>query len=79
MYLKWIGLDMKHETCSKHENHSRLSSQHDQEDLYDHLMSTRNFTLILNKIWTPKVIRKAAMASIWISTYHLILIMCFVS
>ena len=38
------------------------------ETLYDHLMSTRIFTLILIKIfmWAPKTMRKVAIASVWI-------------
>ena len=34
-------------TCSKFVNHSRLNSQHNWGDLYDHLMSKRIFTLII--------------------------------
>ena len=36
---------------SKYVNHSRLNSQHDQGNLYDHLMSTRIFTLIMHMIF----------------------------
>ena len=32
--------------CPNYDNHSRLNSQHDWEDLYDHSMNTR----ITNKI-----------------------------
>ena len=32
-------------TCSKYDNWFKWKSQHDGEDLYDHLMSTRLFTI----------------------------------
>ena len=35
-------------TCSK--NYSRLNSQHNWRDLYEHFMSTRIFNLIMHKI-----------------------------
>jgi hypothetical protein len=38
-------------TCSKYDIHSRFNNQHNGEDLYDHLMSTRIFTLMMNKIF----------------------------
>jgi hypothetical protein len=43
--------------CSKHANHYRLNNQHNWEDLYDHLVSIRIFTLTMNKIfiWAPKI------------------------
>ena len=34
-------------TCSKYAIHSNLNSQHNREELYDHLMSTRIFILII--------------------------------
>ena len=37
--------------CSKYVEHSKLNSQHDWEDLYDQLLSTGIFTLIMNKIF----------------------------
>ena len=36
--------------CSKYENHSRFNGQYNWDELYDHLMSTRIFTLIMNKM-----------------------------
>ena len=54
-------------TCSKNVLCTMLDSQHDCGDLYDHLMSTRIFTLIMNKlfIWAPKMMRQMAMGTIW--------------
>ena len=48
--------------------HSKLNSQHDQGDLYDHLISTRISTLIMNKIFMGalKIMTKMAMDMIWI-------------
>lgn len=43
MYIKDIGLHVQNLL-----NHSRLNGQHDWEDLYDHLMSMKTFTLIVN-------------------------------
>ena len=37
--------------CLEYDNHARLNSQHNWGDLYDHLMSMRIFTLIMNKIF----------------------------
>ena len=37
--------------CSKYDNHSRLSSEHNWEDLYDHSMHMRIFTSIMIKIF----------------------------
>ena len=60
--------------CSKHDNHYRLKTikiiwwSGGGRDLYDsHLMSTRIFPLIMNKIfaWEPKAMRKMAMDNIW--------------
>ena len=36
--------------CSKYDKHSRFNNHHNWRDLYDHLMSTRILTLIMNKI-----------------------------
>ena len=36
--------------CSKRDNHSRLNSQHDWEKLYEHLVNTWIFTLIIKYI-----------------------------
>ena len=33
--------------CSNYAYHSQLNSQHDLGDIYDHVMSRKNFTLIL--------------------------------
>ena len=37
--------------CSKQVNHSKLNNQHNWGNLYDHLMSTRIFTLVMNEIF----------------------------
>ena len=36
--------------CSKYDNHYRCNNQHNQENLHDHLISTRISTLITIKI-----------------------------
>ena len=53
--------------CSCCGNHYRLNSQHNRGKLYDHLMSTQIFTLMINKVFVraPKITRKVGMASIW--------------
>ena len=38
-------------TCSKYDNHSRLNSQCNWGNLYDHLMGMRIFTFIVNMIF----------------------------
>jgi hypothetical protein len=38
-------------TCSKHDNYPRRNTQHDWGDVYGHLMSTKIFTFIMNKIF----------------------------
>ena len=56
-------------TCSQYNIHSRFDNQHNWErDLYDHLMSAKIFTLILNQIfiYAPNIMRKAIRALIWI-------------
>ena len=52
----------------KNDNHFRANSQQYWGDLYDHLMNTKTFTLITNKIFiqTPIFLRKMDMASIYI-------------
>ena len=35
--------------CSKHATHSKFNSEHDWGDMYDHLITTRAFTLIMKK------------------------------
>ena len=59
---------------------STLNGPHNLGDLYDHFMSTRFFTLIMNKrfIGTPKTMRQMATGMIWIANY-LALIACFIS
>ena len=37
--------------CSRYDNYSRFNSQHNLRGLYDYLMSTRIFTLKMNKIF----------------------------
>ena len=54
--------------CLKYHNHSKLNSQHNRGNLYDHFMSKRIFTLIMYKMFrrSPKIMRKVATVSIWI-------------
>ena len=49
-------------------NHSRLDSQHDRRDLYGDLMSTRIFSLVMNKIFVlaPKITRQSDTGTTWI-------------
>ena len=53
----WLQEQIPKKTClkeigvSKYDNHSKLNMQHNGEDVYDHVMSTRNFTLIMNKVF----------------------------
>ena len=46
--------------CSKHANHSKLNSQQALGDLHNHSMSTRTFTLMINKIFihVPEIRRQ---------------------
>ena len=44
--------------CSKYAKHSKFNNQHDLEDMYDHLMSTRNFTLIINNLFIMSFIQR---------------------
>ena len=73
-------LKTKWTTCSKCDDRFRLDTQHNQEDLYDHLMNTSNFTLIVNKIFicALKITRKGLYPQFGF-TNHLILIACFIS
>ena len=53
--------------CSKYNNHSRCKSQHNWGGgLYDHLMRTRIFTLMMNNTFIEALEkrRKLSMASI---------------
>ena len=63
---------------------SRLNSQHNWADLYDHLMSMKMFTLILNNkfIWALKFVKQMDMGTIWVcqlSCTYCPLIACFIS
>ena len=49
--------------CSKYINHSRLYSQHNWGDLYDYFISTRIFTLIINKIFIRALSTRRKMAT----------------
>ena len=66
--LKWHVFKRDWTMWSKYVNRLGLHSQHDWRDLYDHLMSTRIFTFIVNKIfmWAPKVMRQVTLGTIWI-------------
>ena len=52
--------------CSKYANHSRLNGQHGW--VYEHLMGTRIFNLIMSNIiiGAPKTVRQMATGMIWI-------------
>lgn len=65
--------------AQQYDNHSRLFCQHNRDDLYDHLMSTQIFTLMLNKILVraPNMTRKVATASNWVLLTISSLIMWF--
>jgi hypothetical protein len=55
-------------TCSKYDNHFQLDSEDNLGDLYDHLMSTQIFTLIMNKIFISELqnfMRKVATTLTW--------------
>jgi len=63
----WLGMPSRTDTkkthvfkrncspCSEYDNHSKLDNEHRFSlgggDLYDHLMSTKIFTLIMNEIF----------------------------
>ena len=63
MCFKEIGLCVQ-----DYENHSKLDGRHNQRDLYDRSMSTRIFTLIINRIFigASKIEGKVTVTSIWI-------------
>ena len=47
--------------------YARFDSQHDRGDMYEHSMSMRLFTLIMNKWGAPKIMREMATDTIrWI-------------
>lgn len=57
----WLVVDLRINTkkivferdwtnCSKNTNHSRLNNQNELGDSYNHLISTRLFTMIMKKI-----------------------------
>ena len=62
--LKKIGLRVPN-MCKLH---FKLNSQCSEGGIYDHVLSTRIFTLIINVIFiqVPKDMRKVARALIWI-------------
>ena len=66
--------------AQRYANHARFSGQHDWGDLYGHLMSTRIFTLIMNKkiVGAPNIMRQMVSGTMWISN-HLALIVYFIS
>lgn len=53
-------------TNSNYDNHSTLDSHHNWKNLYDQLISTKYFTLIMNKMFTcaPKIMRNLAITLI---------------
>ena len=61
-------LDRDWIACSKYANHSTLNSQNHWGDLYDHLMTTKIFTSIVNKIFirAPEIMRQMAICMNWI-------------
>lgn len=46
--------------CPEYDNHYEFNNQRDRGDLYDQLISTRIFTMTMNKtfILAPKITRK---------------------
>ena len=71
MYSKDIGL-----RAQKHDNYSRLSNQQIWEHRYDHFVSMRIFTSIMDKKFmrAPKIMRtQFGVAN------HVVLIACFIS
>ena len=65
--------------CSKFANYSRFNNQHNWGNLYDHLMSTRNFTLTIKKMfmWAPKIMRQMDMGMMWLcQTSHTNCMLC---
>ena len=69
----WLDLapktDTKKDIClkkdwtmrSKYDNHSKLNSQHNWGNLFDHALNTRMSTLIMSKIFirAPKIMKKS--------------------
>ena len=57
-----------------------LNNQHDWGNLYDHLMSQKTLTLMMNKILihTPKIVRQITTAWFELAN-HLAVIVCFIS
>jgi hypothetical protein len=79
LYVVWYDFNNRYQkdtyskekyeiACLKYGNHSRLESQHNWGDPYNHLMNMRISTFIMKKIltWTPHHTRKVATASICI-------------
>ena len=66
--------------CSKDANRYKLNSQHDGGNPYDHLMSTRIFTWIMNEIFIrdPKIMRQIVQTQFGIAN-HLAPVACFIS
>jgi hypothetical protein len=54
--------------CSNYANHPSFNGQHDWGDIYDQLMATRMFTLIMDKIFISglKIVREVTTTLIWI-------------
>ena len=50
--IKRYMLEKNWTMCSNYNNHARFYNQHYWENLYDHLMSIRIFTLIMNNIYS---------------------------
>lgn len=75
------GLSQRHviqrdwTACLQCDSHSRLSNQYNWDGLYDHLISTRIFTLTMNKIcvWAPRIMREVASSLIRFAN-HLVLL-----
>ena len=87
----WLGVDLRTDnnknvferdstTCSNMLTILGSIFNINWKDLYDHLMNTGTFTLIMNKIfiWAPKLMNKSLQASFGFAS-HLTLIACFIS
>ena len=64
--------------CSEYDNDFKLNSQHNLEDLYDRLMSTRVFTLMMKHSYEHQKLQGKWQRSQCQFADHLVLIMCFI-
>ena len=74
-YHKDMWFERDWTACLQCDSHSRLNNQYNWDSLYDHLISTRIFTLTMNKIcvWAPRIMREVASSLIRFAN-HLVLL-----